>query len=150
MAMDLELEALPLPAMHFGLSTRAIDKLDDLKSLREHALADRPPEYPTVPQYFWGADDRWFQAVNIRKVRRAPFFKRFTGPDDLMIAEYQLRELPQTPIDLAAYVREQSRSLGMEISDKEKLKTVRKELRECKTSRDFYDWMKRNRIQGGY
>src|SRR5688572_27678071 len=77
--LPIAMSELPLPALHVASAYRVIDDHSQLEFMRSIALGDDPE-----PQMFWAADNIWYQAVEIGSLGKAPFLKRFFGPDDLI------------------------------------------------------------------
>lgn len=139
----INLEELALPAFRIGNSVRFDESYDELKFITESAL---PPEISGanhIDQYIWDASDRWFQIVNIVKIKRAPFWIRFIGPSDLMIARYQLKLLNERP---KAWKRAHSALVGLAewYSDETGISkySARASLHKCDTAVKLVEWMK--------
>jgi hypothetical protein len=139
----LPMEALALPALHTDLAFfRVADDAVQASTLREAALpAQKPGDLDACPEYFWDAEDRWFRAVEIEKIRRAPFAARYVGIDDLMVARYQLLSV-DPPLPESDLARDLLSGVQMDLT-KKALTAAKAELRACRHSRDFTAWILR-------
>ncbi|CAN1544036.1 hypothetical protein MCEMSE15_01889 [Fimbriimonadaceae bacterium] len=139
----LDISEIQLPVFRIGNSVRFDETLEELKFISELALLPEDRRAFHIKCYFWDASDRWFEAVNIVKVKRAPFWIRFMGPKNLIIASYQLKPLSDRPkewkraySDLVGLAEWYSSETGISKSDS------RKSLSKCDTSQKLIDWMR--------
>ncbi len=147
-------EQLVLPVFRIGNSVRFDESYDELKFIREIALSRDMSGANRIEHYIWDASDRWFQIVNIVKIKRAPIWIRFIGPSDLMIAKYQLKSLNARP---KAWKRAYSDLSGLAewYADETGISkySARASLHKCDSSPKLVEWMKthlRGRRIDGY
>ena len=132
----ISMDELTLPALHVETTERVVRTPDQLVFMRQNAINKHQ-----VPQYYWDARDRWFIAVDIKRIRKASFWMRFVGPDDLMIADFKLRLLASPPMEWAKLYRELARSVWHK--DGAKIQEAKAMLRERCTSLEVTGWMDR-------
>ncbi len=94
-----EISEIYLPVFRIGNSIRFDETLDDLRLMSDAALPAKDGSPAHLKYYYWDASDRWFQAVNIVKIKRPSLWLRFMGGNDLMIANYQLQLLDERPLE---------------------------------------------------
>ncbi len=137
----LKMESLPLPAVNF---TAAIDEsgtklgmvrtVRDLKSLGY--MSQEVIREPSVSQFYWGADDNWYEPVNIETIRRAGLWLRFKSLDDLVVVQFELEKLDERPISARAMFRHLSYFV-----EKRGAHAARDALRNCSSSLEIIQWM---------
>lgn len=133
-----QMENLPLPAFHCRPDARLILRTIQLKYMSDWCL---PPI--SEPQYFWLPDGNWYQAVNIRKIRRAPLRLRFFGPGGLLEVEFELQKLERPAFEWKFLYRDFLLMLPYSMKSPQ-FKAARHELRICKTQPDVVTWYSRN------
>ncbi len=134
--MKVSNRELKLPALHVEVSVRVVRTEKQLRYLRKSAVSAAP-----VPQYFWGADDQWYLASNIRFIRLAPWWLRFRTAWDLAEAEFDLELLDRPPFSWPTLFRQLA--LTAWYPDKSMNKKATAALRRCKSCREVTDWMER-------
>jgi hypothetical protein len=149
-ATIFELSEVELPVFRIGTGVRFDENLSQLRHICEDALPTKGSNVEPMKYYFWDASNRWYVAVNIVKVRKAAFWLRFLGPSDLMIANYQLRLLPERPKE---WKRAYAHMLAVTEYPPDKKFEARASLSKCDTSEKLICWMKKywtNRPTRGY
>ena len=135
----IELTDIHLPVFRIGNSIRFDETLDELRLVRESALSTKDGVIGRPKYYYWDASNRWFQAVNIVKIKRAPFWLRFTGGSNLIFATYQLQLLDERP---AEWRRAYKAMMSLVEYPPDKTTEARTSLRKCDTSLKLVTWLK--------
>lgn len=138
-AVIINLEELALPVFRIGTGVRFDETLDQLKFICEDALPTKDGKIEPMKYFFWDASNRWFMAVNIKKIKRAPLLRRFFGPSDLMLADYQLQLLDERPRE---WKRAYSHMLAVIEYPTDKKFKARASLHKCDTSEKLVRWMR--------
>jgi len=92
-----EMSEIHLPVFRIGNSIRFDETVDDPRLMCISALPSKDSTPARLKYYYWDASDRWFQAVNIVKIKPAPLWMRFLIGNKVMIANYQLQLLDERP-----------------------------------------------------
>jgi hypothetical protein len=140
-AVEIHQIELPLPAIgiewnrrgNYGAGyIRVIRNMDRVKNLRKDNLVDG------LEPFFWGADDNWYEAINIRNMSYHNWLLRQIWlPSDLIKCDFELRILDGPPIDVAGIFKE---LLGAASLSPEQRKMAASELRQCRTCEEVVSW----------
>lgn|GEM_PF-2923874 len=135
----INLEELQLPVFRIGNSVRFDETVDDLRLMCVSALPTKDGEPARLTYYYWDASDRWFQAVNIAKVKPAPLWMRFLVGNQLMIANYQLQLLDERPREW----RRAYKDMGLLAEfHTDNIHEAKASLHKCDTSLKLVTWLK--------
>jgi len=128
------------PVVAFTSAVKVKNSINELKYVKSSAIANG---IPYIPQIFWAPDDCWYQAVNIKKIRKAPFLMRFFGPDDLIEASFDLIRVADYPIDVKYYYDLVYGTVGLQHTlTKEQEKQGKRALKAAiQSQKTFVDWM---------
>jgi hypothetical protein len=142
-ATVIDLSRIRLPVFRIGNSVRFDETLEEMMLVSEEALLPKDSKAFHLKYFLWDASNDWYEAVNIVKIKRAPFWIRFMGQKKLIVASYQLKLLPERPkewkraySDLVGLADWYSGDTGISKS------AARKSLNECNTSKKLIDWMR--------
>jgi hypothetical protein len=135
----INLEELALPVFRIGNSIRFDETLDDLRLMSDDALPAKDGTPARLKYYYWDASDRWFEAVNIVEIKRAPLWMRFLVGNKLMIANYQLQLLDERP---RIWRRAYTTMRVLVEYPPDKANEARASLHKCDTSSKLVIWLK--------
>ncbi|MFZ4508369.1 MAG: hypothetical protein ACOYON_11810 [Fimbriimonas sp.] len=125
--------SIELPAFHIGSWYRSIRAYSQLDVIREVAITE------DEKQYYWSADDKWYQAVNIRKIRPVHPFKYFIQWNDFIFADFDLVLVSSSVVGLKSVYRDlYVRSQGLP-----NRREIRVELRGCDTAEKLCEFIEK-------
>ena len=134
-----EISDVHLPVFRIGNSIRFDETLDDLRLMCITALPSKDGTPARFKYYYWDASDRWFQAVNIVKVKSSPFWMRLLIGNQIMIANYQLQLLDERPRE---WRRAYSHMRALVEYPPDQANEARASLHKCDTSFKLVTWLK--------
>ncbi len=128
-----------LPVFRIGGSIRFDETMDDLRLMNVAALPATDEGPARLKYYYWDASDRWFEAVNIVKIKPAPLWMRFLIGNKIMIANYQLQLLDERPRE---WRRAYSDMRDLLEFSQGNANEARASLHKCDTSLKLVMWLK--------
>ncbi len=128
-----------LPVFRIGNSIRFDETLDDLRLMSVDAQPAKDGSPARLKYYYWDASDRWFEAVNIVRIKPAPLWMRLLIGNKVIIANYQLQLLDERPREWRRAYSDMRNLLAFSEGNANE---ARASLHKCDTSLKLVMWLK--------